>query len=461
MLVRCLNMLVAISLGLTLLATPLSAAPITGGTGPGGIGTTNGASSLITWLRADLGIATANAVNKVSGWADQSGKNFHGTQTILGVQPDFVSGVSSGYNNRPIVRVDGTQYLKLGVTHAASNYTFFFAIDPANTQPSSTLSYLFDNDTQRMIPAFHGNQTRPGFFDAANVWRETTATVTTLVTSQLLSYTFNNSGGGSIVRNGTNLPMVNNTYTQQSLGLSSGGAGLPRWVGPNFAGDYAEMAIFDTALTSSQRTIVENYMSGRYGLAIANDRYDGDTVHGYEEDIFGVGSTGTGAAWTNSGSHGFGIEATLVDASDWLLAGHDATTNSIVDFESTNDLIGSRWDRVWYVDKTGALDATLAFDFEDAGLTLPGPGSTFQLLYSADSNFSDGWQIKAQTNSISNGTVAFSLANAALLEGFYTLGINIQVPEPTSLTLLSGAFGCVLLRRRSLKRRERENASTP
>jgi hypothetical protein len=234
----------------------------------------------------------------------------------------------------------------------------------------------------------------------------------------------------------------------------------------DYKGRLGEVIVYNRELNNAERVVVENYLSARFnagGTTVsvvnktlgANDFYAGDlsTNGNYDFDVIGVGNSGTGSL-INAGAAGFGIEtvagagAGQMGTGEYLFAGHNSTANAIVAFSNDPVVSGNRWARSWYLDKTGTLDATIAFDFEDAGLTLPTPGSTFHLLYSADGDFSAGWQILAQTNAISSGTVAFSLANANLLDGYFTLGLNISVPEPASLTLLLMALGGCVIRRR-------------
>ena len=220
-----------------------------------------------------------------------------------------------------------------------------------------------------------------------------------------------------------------------------------------WVGGIPEVITYSTILNSVDQKLVENYLSSKYARSFgapANDHYLGE-ASGYDEDVFGIGNDGTSSR-LSSGMQGIDLTASSLDGGDWLLAGHDGTAMGLSgDTDNRPEYISQRWNRAWYLDKTGALDATIAFDFEDAGLTLPAPGTTFQLLYSADSNFTDGFQSLGQTNSISSGTVAFSLANASLLDGYYTLGLDTFVPEPSSMTLLLGALCCGIWRRRSPK----------
>lgn len=74
--------------------------------GPGGVGTTDGKSSLKLWLRADKGVfadkglTPAKDGQPVQQWNDQSGNNLHAIQEITEAKPVFTS---SSFNKFPAV----------------------------------------------------------------------------------------------------------------------------------------------------------------------------------------------------------------------------------------------------------------------------------------------------------------------------------------------------------------------
>jgi hypothetical protein len=233
------------------------------------------------------------------------------------------------------------------------------------------------------------------------------------------------------------------TFTKLKLAQHNGYA-TRAW-----GGNLGEVVMFDRVLNSAETVLVDNYLSSKFNIALntgggALDVYSGDTAlkGDYDFDIFGIGRLDATNQVTTAGLAGFGIEATggTLGDNEWVLAGHNVTTNSL----TTNDLpvgIYGRWDRVWYVDENlvGGVDVSLAFDFSDAGLGPP-VGNSFRLLYSQTDPFS--FTDLGLTPIAAGDLVTFSVSDALLATGYYTLGL---VPEPSTLAMLLGLGGLGLL----------------
>lgn len=79
----------------------------------------------------------------------------------------------------------------------------------------------------------------------------------------------------------------------------------------------------------------------------------------------------------------------------------------------------ARWNRIWYLDKTGTVDASLTFDFSDAGLGAPAK-TAYALLFSTDKTFSSFSRLANVSKS--GDQVSFNLTDAQLKVGYYTIG---------------------------------------
>ncbi len=221
-----------------------------------------------------------------------------------------------------------------------------------------------------------------------------------------------------------------------------------------FSGDMAEVLIFDRALNSAENILVRNYLAAKYDIAPGVDDYyagDGSAQGNYDLDVFGIGRVNASNMVTTASSAGLTLAesgGTLGDG-DWLLAGHKvpvngwAWVNALVD---NDPMLVLHSQRVWYLDKTRDLDATLTFDLAGAGLSSPGDAPLYQLLYSPTNAFA--FQDLLLTPTIDGGLISFTVPNATLLDGYYSLG---YVPEPSTFAML--AFGAAALAFRSRRRR--------
>jgi len=227
------------------------------------------------------------------------------------------------------------------------------------------------------------------------------------------------------------------------------------------AGHVSEMLIYDSALNQAAIRIVNNYLSAKYNAAMAvpltNDRYNYDaTGIDYDFDVFGIGAEADGTQTT--GSFGTGLTLTEANSSltagEYLLAGRTLTApNGTV----TTDLVGTgvaeRLGRIWALDKTGSLDATLTFSLDELALN-PFDGN-YALLYR--SGLTGDFTNLGLLGSELGFDISFTVPNLQLQDGYYTLGIVLPAPEPSSIVLLGcGALGLAM---RGRRRREQQLVS--
>ena len=417
--------------GLLYVGSAAQAIPVTSGTGPGGVGTTNGASTLEVWYQANT-IGQSNG-STVTAWTDGSGNLNHAGTT--GSNPSFVT---PALNGQPSVQFTGTQALSLPGLTALPNFTIL------SVAQSTGDRYLLGHNTlNRQIRARQGGG---GIFSAFNgVENPQSSAYTTTAANYFISGWLADSASDTMAffERGASRGsggLVNGLDTLNRLGQDNGTGSTIR---------VAEISIFTERLGEARRLLIENAFSAKYDVSmLANDLYAGDDGGNgnYDSNVFGIGRSADLDELTSSGQAGFGIEAAgTLDAGEFVMAGHNVATNSLV---PEGD--GQRWDRVWYLDETpdDGIAALLSFDFTDSGLAAPvlGPLETVVLLYSADEPF-DFAPVNAGLT-IDGDTYTFLVSDAALLDGYYTLAI-ITVPEPsTGLLLGLGGLGLAWSTRR-------------
>lgn len=410
------------------------------GTGPGGVGSTDGTSNLRLWLQADAGVTQTGGV---SAWADQSGNGLDMAQGTAGAQPTFVA---AGLNGQPFLSFDGAgDFLQTAALPTTTSL-------PVNEATSFIVS-LADNTGQQSnvyasIPFQGANRFSTHIPWVGNVYFDmgvccgtatriqTPFSPATVGTFYIWGYRADPATGKNIYRNdasivnnaGTN-SFVNQTAYSFSLGLG----------GPNtYAGDIAEVIIYNVALNSAQRIIVDNYLSSKYDIAISNDRYAGDTAGNGDNDlnVAGIGQESDGSH-TLSQSVGLVVadNGYLQDNGDYLLFGHNTTTNSTTGADLPAG-VSSRWTRVWYLDATdvgtSGGNLQIGFDFSESGLGGT-PSGTYALLYRAGTTGT--FSSVATSSTIMGDQVEFSVDAASLADGHYTLGVaaaGIQVLDGTT-----------------------------
>jgi len=418
------------------------AAPMTNG-GPGGIGTTDGASTLDLWFRGDDGVfadtgGTTGATdgNLVGRWNDISGNVQHGTESDSGFQPTFRENVA-GLNGRDAIEFIGPvsggsanvnvgDRLSLGAFTMTGDETAFFALDFDTVCCRGVLS---GNNSPNRAWAGGNNSMfeSTNFTFADNYWVDGVDTPST--------------GAGFHVVTGEMNPFAGNV-TNLRLGAGHGG-------NADYRGVLAEAIVFDEQLNRAQQMVVENYLSARYDIALdSGDIYAGDSVSGdFDFDVFGINAINPGGGLVShdsGGSGGLGIEAmaALADGES-VMAGHNGIDGGLTNAGLAN-MLDQRLLRTWYIDDRASVGIELVFDLSDAGIDPESSPVFTRLVFSSDGTNFETVDAEAM---IVGDRITFLLDDADFTTGIFTLAT--AVPEPSSCLLL--AFGGMLVLR--LRRR--------
>ncbi|MBF0360726.1 MAG: carbohydrate-binding protein, partial [Oligoflexia bacterium] len=281
--------------------------------------------NMILWLDAsDYSTLTYDGSNLVSQWNDKSGNGFYVYDTTSGTstdRPTFVRTTAIGNSHRSVLRFDGGDMLTDNGGMSASKPTdaltlFVLGRRGADGNATKFLSHGAGSDGRGFEYSYSNTGVLSFYPRIANAgWGANASTSSPdamalnqmYITMGLLDKSGSNvitstalDGGtvhSSTVANGPN----NISYSSPNVYLSVGSHqyGDTGGIGFYTTGDIAEIIYYSRALTSSEYSIVNQYLSYKYAIPLSGLSLGVDTLTG-----------GTGAdtfLWTNA-SHS-GVEA--------------------------------------------------------------------------------------------------------------------------------------------------------
>lgn len=392
------------------IADAASLVPPTGNAAPGGF-IDEISNPILYHLDAAKGVSTSGAL--VTAWADQGvlGNNF--VQAAANRQP-LAGQATLGGNSLPAILFDGSNpNADRLVLDLPTSPQMVIAVN--NTLSHTDLNGIW------------------GRYSADNGIRRANSSAWNASNSGDFAYSGNTFvNGADTEQAGTGKPHILAVTGDQSYPATSIGHYFYN-ESRGWNGALGEVMAFGRQLVDSERQIIENHLSAKYDITLAeNDHYAGDNpAQGdYDLDVIGIGRVGQTDFVRTAGAQGFGFAAGDLENGEWLMAGHKSPTNQWVSDDLPQEA-DARWARAWYLDVTGEFDATLAFNFDDAGLAAPSPEKPLVLLYSQTNAFD--FSILPGNPTVQDGTVLFDLSAAQLVDGYYTLA---TVPEPSATVLL-------------------------
>lgn len=430
-------------------------------TGPGGVGNGTGSGGQPLnrlWLRADAGVfndAGATAANNndlLWQWNDQSSNSAYAVQATAGSRPTYLTNVLNGL---PVVRFNGTSSeLLFGnrIDNTNALPMSFFAVTRGTTNPRGLFdSRPFAGDVFRFYSDGGGD-------NSVEFWNQSPYKSGLNLSSSGSVVSVLGTRNGSLNRQldayvsgsqiGAILTSANTAqvgFVSSRLGTINGGSD------GRFNGDIAEVVLFSTAINAPQRIIVENYLGAKYGISLSANDYFANTT--YTRDLIGIGTTNGTLKHSSSNAGALLLtesSATLNAANEFVFAGHNGTAHSAVSGSNLgaaaviSAAVTSRWAREYRIEKTGTTDMTIGFDYAQAGMSrVSNTASDYVLLYRA-SNGCTQYSIATISGSpdvsVAN-RVSFTITNANLANGFYTLGLKSSIPATTLYTFNTNCSG--------------------
>jgi len=217
----------------------------------------------------------------------------------------------------------------------------------------------------------------------------------------------------------------------------------------DYDGDIAELIMYGSSLKQTERTVIENYLAQKYGLDanLAVDYYQ-PADPSYIAALTGMGRESDGI--TDASCQGLFITQNGgFENGEYIFTAHDGTDNSINSSPNTlHTEVEATWQRDWYLDKSGTVNANLAFDMSE-GINGDFPANIYNYRLMYRSSASDPYDtLEVAAKGVQNGDqIYFSVDNNELADGYYTLGTVDQANSPldgvegrTWYTLISGEW---------------------
>jgi Chitobiase/beta-hexosaminidase C-terminal domain/Concanavalin A-like lectin/glucanases superfamily/Fn3 associated len=225
-------------------------------------------SSLLMWLRSDVGVQYSGA--SVSGWLDQSGNGFNASQTNSSNQPTLNTSDSQA-NNLPSLGFNGSSsYLSL--PNAGLNLTtgcsIFIVANPTTLSTDKRLiEFATSTSNQALV---YEDSTKPSFYVENAGTAEQLIGTNALSTGayQIVEAIQNGSGNANLyatgMSNGSGTVNLWTTATPTSSLIGSSLAGHSTTF--NFNGNIAEILVYSGAVSAGTRQSIEQYLIGKYSL---------------------------------------------------------------------------------------------------------------------------------------------------------------------------------------------------
>jgi hypothetical protein len=396
--------------------------------GPGGVGAE---TDLGFWLDASS-LSLSNG-SVVTTWTDISGNSNNATATTS-FAPTFAT---NALNGRDGVTFSGTNYMNILNASQLNNDNSVSWISVHETSSLASAQIVLSTDyanlNYRWMHAILASNFRSrakgdnGTVKFVGTGGSTSATIQTSTingtSAQLDSYVDGTSIGSTTMN-----AFTVTSHTKTTIGKNTFNGGGP------FIGNVYEVIAIDQEINLTQRILIENYLSAKYGISIANDKFSEQGTH--PNDVAGIGQTSS--TDNHSDSKGSG-EITINGANDlddgeYLIWGHDGGTFSSQSTELPVSLAGgTRLTREWVADETGGDLGTVDISFDMGALTLGADPDEYRLITDGDGNFSNGNANPTITPVVVGSDITFNNVDLST-ESFFTIAYSGNVVECISIS---------------------------
>ena len=412
-----------------------------GQTGPGGVGTNDGTSSLKLWYRPDFGISTTGT--SIDSWTNGAGVTAFDL-TATGTNRPTLS--SATVNGNDELSFDGNDFFQITGTMTTTNFMVDEASSFVVTERSATTANWVYATSPHQTDRFscHISWSNGAVYFDVGGCCATTSRIQVSGLGGLGAYSYwsldaLNATGKQLYRNGALIQNRAGTQTYASHSTHT------FRIGEVLNGNLTEIIIFRQKINLAQRLIVENYLSAKYNIApAASDIYnEDDAANGnFDFDVAGIGQATDGT--NNTDALGTGmvriLNATNLNNDEYFIWGHDNGIAQALEVLDVPVGVAARFERVWRVSEVSSSNTAVDVGAIDMRFDLNGLGSItvsdLRLLVDTDNDgvFSDETPIAGATD-LGGDIYEFSGVTAITNDRRFTLGTinNNQTPLPIEL----------------------------
>lgn len=209
------------------------------------------------WLKADAGVACGDNAS-VFTWQDQSGNSKNATQSLAAGRPAWMASV---VGDRPTVHFDGVNnFLNLPPPLTGTSQAESFVVLKAANTPGGFWRMGQSGDGALAYPNADGHVIDD--FGSANAYYDLGPPLQPLTQYHLYNV-MSQDGDWAAWING----LLQFQTTDNSYGPNNNLITLGHQYSGYFAGEVAEILVFDRKLTSGERVTVGTYLASKYGLS--------------------------------------------------------------------------------------------------------------------------------------------------------------------------------------------------
>ncbi|WP_417861286.1 T9SS type A sorting domain-containing protein [Winogradskyella sediminis] len=352
--------------------------------GPGGVTSNNE-----IWLIAenntytDTGVTLGTNNSEIRQWNDVSGNGKNALQNTFAYRPKLITNALNGYS---ALNFDGSndRILATGLGH--NGEVTLFVVLQATSYDSNTRGIIQAGPSGTAFSDDIEDKTIGIWATSGSIWGrgiQSNGTVKSFDKFDGIDLVGNTPYVITQDYNGTAISQYVNATVSETLVYDGtlqnfSDFGIGKQSATSFKGDIAEIILYTNSLNLAKTTIVENYLSAKYGTTLDSlkDLYtQDDTSNGnYDHHVAGIGQASDGT--NHIASRGTGIvsvsTASDLDNSEYLFWGED-TKDSVYDFALNETNNAHVLTSKWRVNKIGDLGSvTVEFDLTNISAATEG-----------------------------------------------------------------------------------------